>query len=41
MEPLGLYLKQVRESKKLTIDKVIEDTFIMKKFILAIEDDDF
>ena len=41
MEPLGLYLKQVREGKKLTIDKVIEDTFIMKKFILAIEDDDF
>ena len=41
MEPLGLYLKQVRESKKLTIDKVIEDTFTMKKFILAIEDDDF
>jgi cytoskeletal protein RodZ len=41
MEPLGLYLKQVREGKKLTIDKVIEDTFIMKKFIIAIEDDDF
>lgn len=41
MEPLGLYLKQVRESKKLTIDKVSEDTFIMKKIILAIEDDDF
>lgn len=41
MEPLGGYLKEVRERKKLEIDKVIEDTYIMKKFIVAIEEDDF
>ena len=41
MEPLGEYLKEIRESKKLSIEKVIEDTHILKKFIIGIETDDF
>lgn len=41
MEPLGDYLKEVRENKRLSIEKVIEDTHILRKFIVGIEQDDF
>lgn len=41
MEPLGDYLKRERESKNLPINKVVEDTHILKKFVIAIESDDF
>ncbi|MCG8569750.1 MAG: helix-turn-helix domain-containing protein [Spirochaetes bacterium] len=41
MEPLGDYLKAVREEKNLTIDRIVKETHIIKKFIHAIEDDDY
>ncbi len=41
MEPLGEYLKDVREEKNLSIDRIIKETHIIKKFIIAIEKDEF
>ncbi|HBD95615.1 MAG: hypothetical protein A2015_11185 [Spirochaetes bacterium GWF1_31_7] len=41
MEPLGEFLKEIRTQKRLSIEKVIEDTHILKKFIIGIEADDF
>jgi cytoskeleton protein RodZ len=41
MEALGSYLKEVREKLNLSIDKVADDTHIVKKFIEAIEVDEY
>lgn len=41
MEELGTYLKEVRLSLNLSIDKVVEETHIIKKFIEAIESEQF
>lgn len=41
MEALGSYLKEVRENANLSIDKVVEETHIVRKFIEAIELDEF
>ena len=41
MEALGEYLKEAREKLNLSIDKIADDTHIMKKFIEAIEIEEF
>jgi cytoskeleton protein RodZ len=41
MEALGSYLKDVRENANLSIDKVVDETHIVRKFIEAIEKDEF
>jgi cytoskeletal protein RodZ len=41
MDALGTYLKENRERLNLSIEKVVEDTHIVKKFIEAIENDEF
>lgn len=41
MEELGNYLKEARLSLNLSIDKIVEETHIMRKFIDAIENEQF
>ncbi|OHD12826.1 MAG: hypothetical protein A2Y34_01670 [Spirochaetes bacterium GWC1_27_15] len=41
MEALGEYLKEVRLKLNVSIDKIVEDTHIVKKFIEAIENEQF
>lgn len=41
MEELGNYLKEVRLSQNLSVDKVVEETHIIRKFIDAIEAEQF
>lgn len=41
MEALGEYLKDIRMKQNISIEKVIEDTHIVRKFVEAIENEQF
>ncbi len=41
MTKLGEYFIEARNKQNISIDRVVEDTHIIKKFIIAIENDDF
>ncbi|HOV12978.1 MAG TPA: helix-turn-helix domain-containing protein [Spirochaetota bacterium] len=41
MEELGSYLKECRINQNLSIDKVVEETHIVRKFVEAIESEQF
>ena len=41
MESIGEKLRQTRESKGYTIEQIARDTHIAKRFLEALEDEDF